>query len=244
MIYEYVLNIAICDDNRECINILEERIKTILCENKRKSEIKTFLSSTDLIEQFRRQPADIVFLDIEMPGISGDEAAKIIREIKNDVTIVFVTDHDHMVFQMFDNCPFWFIRKSHLQDLRSMFLQAFQHLDESKAKERGFISVVSENKNINVNINKVKYIEADNHYIVIVNSDDTRERVRCRISDAERQLSSAYFVRVQNGIIVNIRFISEINSREVILNNGEKINIGRGRADIVKREFQRFIRSK
>lgn len=86
-------------------------------------------------------------------------------------------------------------------------------------------------------------IESYKHNIIIRFKDNTEKQLRCKMSDAERQLLPSHIVRVQNGILVNCRCISKITSREVILLNGERVNLSRQRIAYVKSEFQNYLRN-
>ena len=238
------VNIYLCDDNQDFINNAKQILQSILERNKRSYEITTFCNGTDLIEQFNKNIADVIFLDIDMPILTGFEVADELQKIKKDIIIIFITSHEDKVYQSWEFQPFWFVRKSHLEDLNIVFSKLLIKIDSQREKERCLFNLIAENKIIEININTVKYIEAYNHYIIIKDLNNKELQVRCRISDAEQQLSYLYFVRIQNSVIVNCRFISKVTSRAVILHNNEKINISRDKVDYVKNEFQKFMRSR
>jgi len=100
-----------------------------------------------------------------------------------------------------------------------------------------------ENCVVELDINSLMYIESFKHDIIIYNKND-KQQVRCKISDAEQQLLPFNIIRVQNGVLVNCRFISKITSRDVILINGDYIHLSRERSGFVKNEYQKFLRSR
>ena len=236
--------IYLCDDDTNFINILQQKLKSFFIAHQRVCEVISFSDATTLLAQFNKRTADVVFLDIDMPIMTGFEAAKRLQEVKSNTHIIFVTSHEDKVFQSYEFQPFWFVRKSHLVDLDSALPKLLAKIDVSNEQKQSLISLIAENKIIEIDINKIKYISSYDHYILIKDSEGKEKQFRCKISDAEAQLSHVYFIRVQNSIIVNCRFISKVNSRAVILHDGEKINISRDKVDFVKNEFQRFIRSR
>jgi len=237
------ITIYICDDNSSYIEEVKQKVEDVLY-NLRTFEISTYYDGKDLIEQWKKKSADVVLLDIDMPNKSGFEIAKELQNLNKNVLIIFITSHEDMVYQSWEYQPFWFVRKSHLRDLETVLPRLLVKIDTEYEKENSLYNIVCESKIIQIDINKAMYISSFKHDIIVKNNDGTELQARCRIFDVEKQLSKMYFVRVQNGIIVNCRFISRVTSRAVELFNGMTLQIGRDRNEYVKNEFQRFIRSR
>lgn len=234
--------VYLCDDNQTFVEDIANRIKSILSID-REFEIVKFTDGQSLISQWSKQFADVVFLDIDMPGISGFEVAEKLQSSKKNALIIFVTSHEDMVYQSWKYQPFWFVRKSHMEDLNVVLPRLLVKVDAEYEKQNNFFNLRGENCVVELDINSLMYIESFKHNIIIYNKNDNKQ-VRCKISDAEKQLFPLNIVRVQNGVLVNCRFISKITSREVILTNGYSINLSRDRISFVKDEFQRFLRSR
>ena len=236
--------IAICDDDRIFIETLKETVQKLLNQRRRSCNIETFINGNDLIERSKEAFADAVLLDIDMPVMSGFEAAEKLQRINTDALIVFITSHEDKVYQSWEYQPFWFVRKSHIQDLELVLNKLIVKIDSRNEQEKNIYTLNTEGKPAFIDINEVIYIQAYNHYVLINNKNNEKIQVRCKISDAEQQLYPLYFIRIQNSVIVNCRFISKIKSRSVILSSGEEISVSRNRLEYVRNEFQRFIRSR
>lgn len=78
-----------------------DRFERILKEDARVSVVGTFTHVVDAIEFVRRNPVDIAFLDIEMPGLSGLELAERLTEIDPCLEIVFITAYEKYALQAF-----------------------------------------------------------------------------------------------------------------------------------------------
>lgn len=95
------MNIAICDDDESCVNQIKQ-----LLQSYQESEnlcIRTYYSGKAFIENLDEAlENDIVFLDIEMPDISGIEVAHKLREEHSEMMIIFVTSHLNYVLIRFD----------------------------------------------------------------------------------------------------------------------------------------------
>ena len=99
------MRIAICDDEVSIVQILEEKIKKLLPD----AVIEKYLSGDELIASGSKP--DILFLDIQMPGMDGMETAKVLRQDNEDMILIFVTAAEEYVFQAFDVGAFHFLVK-------------------------------------------------------------------------------------------------------------------------------------
>ena len=231
----------ICDD---CLGFAEKLKKTIdtYSAKDRENEIKVFDSAKALLFAFREKMADAVFLDIDMPQMSGFEAAEALQGIKEDIPIVFVTGYDDKVYQSYEYQPFWFIRKSHIDDVGAILPRLFKKLDAMAEQKRQTVNLKTENSVIKVDIGSLLYIEGMKNNIIIHDRVSGDKTVRCKMGSAEKQLSSHGAARIQRGILVNLRCISKITSREVILTDGTHLGLSRLKAEAVKEQYHDFIR--
>ena len=86
------MKIAICDDEKEFLENIDYAIKTYMNEKGLDYNIDLYNSGKSIMElQKNIVLYDVVFLDINMPEISGLEVAEWIRTYSDDVNIVFIT---------------------------------------------------------------------------------------------------------------------------------------------------------
>lgn len=100
------MNIAICDDNVNFVNWLEEIVLHA------PHEVDIFLDGGELLSYIdkSRSSYDTIFLDIEMNGLNGIETAKKIRKNNQNVLIIFVTEYQEYVYDVFEVLPFRFLK--------------------------------------------------------------------------------------------------------------------------------------
>lgn len=235
------LKFYICDDNSDFADRIKKEIDLYM-NNKRNYETVVFNSGVVLLKQFDKQVADVVLLDIDMPEMNGFEVASLLQKRKEDILILFVTSHEDKVYQSYDYHPFWFIRKSHMHDLQVVIPKLLRKIDVEEERKRLTFNLKAENCVVEIDINTVIYIESYKNDIIIRDRVSGEKQVRCKITDAEKQLYSLNIIRIQNGILVNCRYISKITSREVILTDGTHFGLSRSKIDFVREEYQNFIR--
>lgn len=234
--------IAICDDNQ----LFSSKLKEYLLDffpGDRNASICVFDSGFELLEAFDKKFFDVVFLDIDMPVMDGFKTAERISESNNSTLLVFVTSFDDKVYTSWEYNPFWFVRKSHFDDLKIVLPRIFQRLDSDEEKLNGSTNLIAEKEIVRIDFNSVLYIEALNHNLKIIEMEKDVRIFRCKVSEAERQLADFGFIRIQNGILVNIKAVVKLSSRCCILQNGKSFNIGRKYLEMVRRRFSEHLRN-
>ena len=111
--------IALCDDNIEFLNLLSDMLETEFGEivsPKYKIAFEKFNSGRSLLDFAKNQKISVLFLDIDMPEMTGFDVAKVLGNENKDMLIIFVSAYDNFVYESFDYSPFQFIRKSRLPD--------------------------------------------------------------------------------------------------------------------------------
>lgn len=99
----------------------------------------------------------------------------------------------------------------------------------------------AENRNIELNIDTLTYIESYKNDIILHDRVRGDSRVRCKLSDAEAQLLPVHILRIQKGLLVNCRYIAKVTSRAIFLADGSSFNVGRDRIDFVRRAYRDYL---
>lgn len=85
------MKVAIVENEEKEIKNYFQLLKQYEKEMKQKVEVLIFKNGYDFIENYKND-IDCVFMDIDMPGINGLETSKKLRELDEDVIIIFVTN--------------------------------------------------------------------------------------------------------------------------------------------------------
>lgn len=93
---EKTITIAICDDEKAIRDEISECIRDIVSD----ATIKCYDNALCILDS--DFDADILFLDIQMPGLDGMEAARKLRASGKKTVIIFVTALEEYVFKAFD----------------------------------------------------------------------------------------------------------------------------------------------
>lgn len=230
-----VINCLIVDDEATAREVIETHLKKI-------NQIKIVASCKNAMLAFKwisSQSIDLVFLDINMPEISGLDFAKAINP---NIKIIFTTAYREYAVEGFDLKAVDYLLKP---IAFNRLLQSVQrYLEESpglinapeqiESEASDFIFVRSERKMIKIIFKEVKYVESLSDYIKIYLND--REVItRETISNIEAKLPSKAFIRTHRSYLVSLAHISSF-THEYIEMEGATIPISRGyKSEVVGR---------
>lgn len=175
--------------------------------------LESFLDPAPFLEKFRSD-YDVVFLDISMPGISGMDVARRIRETDGEVLILFITNMAQYALESYDVHAFDFIIKPIEYDA---FAMKFDRV-RSELSHRLTTAEITVSFGANTSILRVReiaYVEVLNHNTVIHMTAGEEYRLRCSLGELERQLAPYHFVRCNSCYLVNLGLVKEVRGEYV-----------------------------
>ena len=132
-----MFKIAICEDNKNFIFELKSVIERKIFLYDIKCKIRSFYSGEELLENIidLKEKYDIIFFDIDLPGLNGIDTAKKIRELHSDTIFIFITYLNEKVYEALDLTIFHFVRKSHFDKeidmILDLLMQKIEYLAEN-----------------------------------------------------------------------------------------------------------------
>lgn len=230
------MRIAVCDDEPVILKRLCSGISDGSAALGANAGVLAFNKGGELLDAHRAEPFDAAFLDIDMPQLDGFALAEAVGGEKT--LIVFVTDHDELVYSSLRFRPFRFVRKSHLDEELPEVLEAVSRELAKLGAGRKF-TLRTINGEIYLDIADIQYIEIFGHTLrVQLNSGESAE-CSGSLSELEKQLSEFDFVRTHKSYLVNCKYIYAIESRQVILDDQTAVPLSRYKADAVREKFKR-----
>lgn len=216
-----MIRYAIIDDEPIAHSIIEEFAKEISSLEK----VGNCYDAFKAIDLLRKKDVELLFLDINMPKITGFE---MLKTLKNPPKIIVTTAYKEFAlegyeFQVSDYLlkPFTFSR----------FLKAVNTVleyKESNSASRGiskdFIIIKVDKKKHRVKLSDIQFIEAQGNYCKVVTKTGNLLTLR-GISDFQSALSEQ-FLRVHNSFIVNKDYVTAVEGNRVFIDK-ETIPVGR-----------------
>jgi DNA-binding LytR/AlgR family response regulator len=188
------------------------------------------------------QTVDLLFLDIQMPDLSGLEFS---RTLKNGPRIVFTTAFEEYAIQGFKvDALDYLLKPFSYEEFLATVVKAkdwFQLIQQNKnlQKEEDVIFVKSEYKQVKIVLKDVLYFEGLKDYVKIYLEGQTRPILSLiSLKLLEEELPS-YFMRIHRSFIVNLNKIEAVERSQVVIH---KLSITI--ADNYKDKFGEYLSSK
>jgi DNA-binding LytR/AlgR family response regulator len=168
---------------------------------------------------------DVIFLDIEMPGMSGLDVA---RSASGKCHVVFVTAYDQYAVEAFERGAVDYVMKpfsptrlamavnrvkERMSDRPAKLENVLDSLAERSPKSRTFLRWISlaQGRTVRlVTVDRILYFQADNKYTLVV-TDTLRSLISRPIRELVSQLDPDMFLQIHRGTVVNVNAIEAVH---------------------------------
>jgi len=227
------------DDEPLALDIIEDYIKNIDFL----SLTKKCYKASEAIDIIQKENFDLIFLDIQMPGITGVQFAK---SIKNIPPVIFTTAYSDYAVEGFELDavdylvkPFTFERFLQAANKAFSLYKLKSNKEVSRENKKDFIFVKSDYKNIKVNFNDILYIEGLSDYIKIHLTNGEKILVLQSLKAFIKELPTNDFIRIHRSFIISFDKIKSIQKNRVFIGNTE-ISVGESyKTDFIK-EIEKY----
>ncbi|OMQ08478.1 LytTR family DNA-binding domain-containing protein [[Flexibacter] sp. ATCC 35103] len=193
--------------------------------------LAVFESAEDALPFIEKEKVDILFLDIDMPGLNGIDFRKKALEIP---VCIFITAHPEHAVESFQIETLDFIVKPLKLDRFTQTVSRIEEFMEIKLKASLFeasiggdtIYIKEGHEQTKVKLHEILYLEALKDYTLVI-TDKKRHCVLSSIGNLLKEDHFQSFIRIHRSYAVQKQFIQKINSTEIILNNNVAIPVGR-----------------
>lgn len=228
---------AICDDNETVVQSVRNALLKLMDDYPLIS-IEEFFSGESLLKAYKQgNTYDILFLDIQMDKLNGIQTARIIKELQENVLIIFLTGYTNYVKEAFRLQAFQYLTKPVKQD---EVIKEFNRAIEQYKKNHYKYRLIYNNCISYLEIHNIQYLEVSNH-IITVYVDNNKYIIKGRLQDEENKLKKFDFIRCHQGYLVNIAWIQLIDTQGIILKTGTRIPISRRMRKNVLDKFSAYI---
>lgn len=218
-----MINCIIVDDEPHAIEVLDHYVK----QTPHLHLVATFTNPIEALQLSVQQKIDLVFLDIQMPEISGID---FIKAMQGKSKVILTTAYSEFALEGYE----LYVVDYLLKPIRfPRFLAAVQKAveqlslqHESSPKEENsdedyiFVKTESKGKLLKINLSEIDFIESMKNYVAI-HSDGQKIMVYTSMKDLEERLPKKDFIRVHKSFIISIPKITGIEGNLVRLKNVE-----------------------
>lgn len=220
-----MIKIAVVDDEEKERNIVTSYIERYYNGDRQKYDVTLFERAETFLVNYKSD-YDVVFMDIELPGMDGMQASEELRKIDPVVTLIFITNMAQFAVKGYSvNAMDFVVKPLSYYD----FSLKMKRAETAVASREGTDIVVSERYKITrISSKDLLYAEVKGHYLYY----HTQEGIYCgygKISTLESQLEGLGFMRCNNCYLINQRFIKSVTGFIVTMVNGDELTVSRSR---------------
>lgn len=220
----------IIDDEQPAIDVLEHYVRQI-------PDLQLLASFTNPLEALQflnKTPADLLFLDIQMPEISGID---LIRTIPNRTKIILTTAYSEFVTEGFElEVADYLLKPVPFPRFLKAVQRVQQAINTTSGKEPAdtvepaddyfFVKTELKGKILKINFRDIDYIEGEKNYVAIYHAG-IKTMALLNMKDLEDRLPARYFMRIHRSYIIPLEKIVAIEGNTVSLRGvKEKILLG------------------
>jgi two-component system LytT family response regulator len=204
------------------------------------------------VHSINRLEPDLIFLDVQMPGLSGFQ---VIRELVHIPQVIFTTAFDQYALKAFDSNAVDYLLKPYTKERFNQALAKALHRNtqlvpalqlpaennNQPASANNYferILLESGSKMVSLSIHDIIYLEAEKDYTRVY-SHAKNFLSNFGISTLEQRLPPSVFTRIHRSFIINIHYIKEVykqnNDTYLVLKNDTTLKVSKGYADNIRR---------
>ncbi|WP_343250553.1 LytTR family DNA-binding domain-containing protein [Diplocloster hominis] len=230
--------VGICDDEKQQRSQLHKIVQTYLQLAGENYEIRMYPDAEQLLADIKKDHncLDVLFLDIELGGMNGVEAARMLRRYTRDLILVFITGYEDYVFNGYEVGALNYIMKPYRQEkIKEVLKEAMLRLN--KCREH-FITVRNGTQICRFHTSDILYLASDLRKITIC-TRDTAFEFYGKLSDLEQKLPST-FARTHQRYLVNLEEVERIDNKFAVI-HGKAIPVSKSRYQEVAGRFARLM---
>ena len=227
-----MIHIAICDDEPCMSDALRQMVSAFFCGKNIDTMITQYTSGEQLLRSQKK--IDILFLDIQMGGVSGMETAKKLRRRKFKGFLIFITVLREMVFDAFEVQAFEYLVKpideTRFEHMMGRLLSSLQDAGGAGLLiQKGYESSI-------IPFEDIVFCEIIDRkvYVHLVSSEiiDFYDR----IDHLETKLDDSFF-RCHRSFLIHLKYLKSYKNGTAYMENGKEIPVSRLRS----KEFSSVI---
>ncbi len=234
---------VIVDDEPLAIEVIETYLKNF-------SDIEIIAKCGDGIQAFntlQQKKADLMFLDVKMPGLNGTE---LLKSLKNPPKVIFTTAyHDYAVEGLELNALDYLLKPVSFDRFLKAMEKVYEHFGFTSRQniqtgimparnQNIFLYLKVERKMVKVDVKDILWIESQKDYIKVVLTD--RELIsKQKISILEELLPEDEFLRIHRSFIISMNKIESFNSSKIEI-GAKELPIGRNYKNDCQRRLSQY----
>jgi two-component system LytT family response regulator len=188
--------------------------------------VQTFDDAITGAEFLRKNDVDLLFIDINMPDITGID---LVKSLEKKPLTIFTTAYKNFAFEGFELEAIDYLLKpidfERFKKAVTRAIEFFQYKQSSKRESQVSLFVRSEYRMIKIDLDEIEYIEGHEDYIKIHLSNKKPVLTLMTLKTVLEKLPAPRFKRIHRSYIVPVNKVQSILNRKVKLSSGTELPV-------------------
>lgn len=252
------MNIAIIDDELHCIESLEIHLENLFPKMHivyKTNKVQKALSEIPKLK------IDLLFLDIQMPGLNGFQLLEQLPE--RDFDVIFITAYSQYAIQAFkakainyllkpidseelkEAIEEWKTAKTKHKNTKDQLNQLLQYLKKEGVLKSKISVPVSDGYEF-IEVKNIEYCQSQSNYTKILLSNGSHLLISKTLKEVEKTLEPFFFIRVHQSYLINPNHLKKYHRRSgnyLIMQSGQEIPVSSQRQKLVTDFFESATRN-
>ena len=234
---DYVMRIAICDDDAADLNHLAEMVRRVAAQEHITCEVTCYDSSVTLLAVIEAGECyHALMLDVMMPELDGMRLAAALRQRQNNASIVFVSANPEMALQGYEVAASRFLAKPAREDkLQEALLYCYR-----AGQPRQDLTILTARGMRKLSADDIVYIETWGRGVRF-HLQNGQEEGMMKISELESVLPADRFVLCHRTILVNLVHVRYLRYCELELKSGAVLPVSKYRQNATRDKLMNYL---
>jgi Response regulator of the LytR/AlgR family len=235
-----MINIAICDDNVEELEIISSYVSKNLKELDIPFKISHFSEGQDLIEHINssKEVFDLLFLDIYMKFSNGIDIARKIRNLDKDCNIIFITSSKEHAIDSYEVKALYYILKPlDKEKLNTAIKIAIENLN----KENKQVLIKNKTGSYRILYKDILYAESEARVVNIYLKSGKVISFYSKLEEFFQRLQDERFLKCHKSFVVNMDYILKIENNNIFMGDNIIIPISSANIAAIKEKYFGYL---
>ena len=232
-----MINVALVEDTREDMEQFRKALDAYCRDDENEWSLDVFEAGSSFLDRFEGQ-YDLIFLDVELPGLNGIEIGHEIRKRDTRVVLVYLTKMGQFAINGYEVDAADYILKPLDEKIFPVKMKKIVRR-VLQSRPTSLTVPVNGGKRL-IESDQILYVEILKHDLTYHTSNGSYTE-RGTLKGAEALLRNACFVRLSNCYLVNMRHITGVDKFTLMLDSGETLQISRSRKKEFADTFSRYL---
>lgn len=218
-----MVRVLLVEDSESDAALIRSHIERYEKERSLEFSLRWLRSAVDFVET--RPKAELILMDIDMPGMTGMEAARLLRENDPVTPLVFVTSLAQYAVEGYQvDAIDFMVKPISYEDFSARMDRVMRRVARSSGRT---LTAANRRETRVFEPSDLILVESRNHDLIYHLVDGEQFKARGRLSAFEEQVAGSTFARTSKSVVVNLAHIRRVSGDEIEMDDGESTWIGR-----------------